>query len=117
MKLIFALLLPFLIGPLFMKNNSGLECNNMKPPASIYDGPYISYKDNWMYVQYISGKEGSLQAKTDSFPLTDRTTIKLTVNTDKPDETLKVYLKEKLEIEKAEYSNVSKQFALSDIEG
>ena len=115
MKLIFAVLPTLLLGPLFLKKNSGLDCNNMKH-QEIYDGPYVSYKGDWIYVDYIMDNHGNYQPKTDSFPLRDKASVKLSVGTKNTGGSFPVYIKEFMENERAEYTNVSKQFAISDIE-
>src|SRR5688500_11884892 len=115
-KLLLFLFPALLVGPLLIEKDNGLECKNMKH-TEIYDGPYVSYKGDWIYVQYIVDNHGSKLAKTDSFPLKDKTSIQLTVNGDSTGGAFSFKLQDKLENEKNQYGNVSKQFALSDIEG
>lgn len=81
------------------------------------DGPYVLYRGDKIYVKYILDNNGTMSAKQDSLALTEKGTISLTVQTDEPGKTFSVKLKPQLQNEEAEFTNVTKQFILSDIEG
>ena len=81
------------------------------------DGPYVLYRGDKIYVKYILDNNGTMSAKQDSLALTEKGTISLTVQTDEHGKTFSVKLKPQLQNEEAEFTNVTKQFILSDIEG
>jgi hypothetical protein len=86
--------------------------------AGQYDGPYVLYKNDKVYVKYIiSDSAGVKSVKQDSMAIAERASISLAVMTDEPGKTFSVSLKSQLENEKSEFSKVSKQFIVSDIEG
>ncbi|HYC40662.1 MAG TPA: metallophosphoesterase [Chitinophagaceae bacterium] len=115
LKLIFVFF-PALLS-LLSRDSAGLECSPMTRTEKIYDGPYVSYRADQVFVQYVIDNNGALQVKTDSFPVRDKASIRLRVGTDVPGETFTVYLKDKLRNEKPEYRRVERQFVISDIEG
>ena len=79
------------------------------------DGPYVLYRGDSVFVHYIIQKDGGKQLQKDSFSTKDN--ITLHILTDEAGKTFPVKLREKLEIEEAEYNDVSKMFIVSDIEG
>ena len=98
--------------------------NNITPLQGItemtvkqYDGPYVLYNNNDMYVKYIFEDSGSRTGHTDSFTISDKTTLSLKVSTDEPGKTFSIQLKNKLQAEKSEYKKPNKLVAISDIEG
>jgi len=82
-----------------------------------YDGPYVLYKNNQVFVKYIFDDAGLKSVKIDSMPLVQKDSLSVMVGTDMPGKTFSVRLKKELETEKTEFPGVSKQFILSDIEG
>ncbi|MFM2338103.1 MAG: hypothetical protein RL115_1296 [Bacteroidota bacterium] len=82
-----------------------------------HDGPYVFCKGKQILVKYIVDDHGNKIVKQDSFALTAKPTINLTIATDIPGQTFNVRLKEKIEVEKTEFKDVKKQFVVSDIEG
>ena len=101
-------------------SRNGQETMTTKPhlpdtPAS--DGPYVLYRNDSVFVNYIEGDSLNASLKTDGMKLSGKDNIALTINTDQPGKTFTVKLKPKLTNEKAEYKNVSKMLILSDIEG
>jgi hypothetical protein len=81
------------------------------------DGPYVSYNGNQVFVKYIMNDHGRKLVKQDSIPLSEKGSLSLNVLTDEEGKTFTVKLKSQLQNEKNEFSNVSKQFIVSDIEG
>jgi len=82
-----------------------------------YDGPYVQYKNEQVFVKYIFENGGTKNVKADSTSLLQKSKIILQVNTDIPGITFPVQLKEQLQIENSEFINVHKQLVMSDIEG
>lgn len=83
----------------------------------VFDGPYVLYRNDSVFVNYIEGDSVSASLKTDSMKVSGKDDITLRINTDLPGKTFTVKLKPKLTNEKAEYKKVSKMLILSDIEG
>lgn len=81
------------------------------------DGPYVSYSATQVFVQYILNDHGNKQIKKDSMPLSEKGNLSLNILTDEEGKTFTVKLKKELENEKTEYSKVTRQFVVSDIEG
>lgn len=81
------------------------------------DGPYVQYRGEQVFVNYILDNHGTKQVKQDSLPVTEKDKVVLTVATDEPGKTFTVKLKKVLEPEKNEYSKISRMFVVSDIEG
>ena len=81
------------------------------------DGPYVLYKNDKVYVKYIFDENGTKSVKQDSIALSQKGSFTLTVLTDEPGKTFEVKLKKELKTEKTEFSDVSKRFVVSDIEG
>ncbi|MBP6232847.1 MAG: metallophosphoesterase [Chitinophagaceae bacterium] len=81
------------------------------------DGPYVLYKNDKVYVKYIFDENGTKSVKQDSIALSQKGSLTLTVLTDEPGKTFEVKLKKELKTEKTEFSDVSKRFVVSDIEG
>jgi len=81
------------------------------------DGPYVSYTGDKVFVKYIMNDHGKKLVKQDSMSLLEKGNLSLNVLTDEDGKTFTVKLKKELENEKTEFSKVSKQFIVSDIEG
>ena len=89
-----------------------------KVQAQQYDGPYVQYKGDRVFVHYIMGKKGKkFSLKTDSIALQQKDNLSLKVMTDIPDKFFRVRLKKELQNEKSEFLKVKNLVALSDIEG
>src|SRR6185436_5479601 len=86
------------------------------PPATI-DGPYVLYRNDSVFVNYIENNSGISSVRTDSMAIVLKNNISLQVNTDIPGKTFNVQLKQKLVNEKSEYNGVKKMLVISDIEG
>src|SRR5882724_1719489 len=82
-----------------------------------FDGPYVLYKNDKVFVKYIVQSNGVRMVQADSMFLSEKKNVTLKVNTDDPGRKFIVHLKDQLENEKTEYKKVSRQFVLSDIEG
>lgn len=94
-----------------------MNTNKHLPGNPVFDGPYVLYRNDSVFVNYIEGDSLSASLKTDSMKLTGKDNITLRINTDLPGKTFPVKLKSNLTNEKAEYKNVSKMLIVSDIEG
>jgi hypothetical protein len=94
-----------------------MNTNKHLPGNPVFDGPYVLYRNDSVFVNYIEGDSLSASLKTDSMKLTGKDNITLRINTDLPGKTFSVKLKSNLTNEKAEYKNVSKMLIVSDIEG
>ena len=105
--LYFILLAPFLSG--FFQDNRPVEKIQI-------DGPYVVYKNDLIYVQYIYQEGGIKLVTTDSFPTSQKKNIDLRVATDEPGKYFTVKLKNKLINEKSEFGKPVKLLAISDIE-
>lgn len=81
------------------------------------DGPYVLYKQDKIYIKYVSDNDGTKTARIDSFSMSEKEKISLSVNTDEPGKTFTVKIRPKLEVEKSDYHNVKKMLVISDIEG
>ncbi len=82
-----------------------------------YDGPYVHYKGDRVFVNYIMESNGTKSVKTDSVPLKQKDNLSLTVMTDIPGKSFQVRLKKELQNEKAEFPKAKNMVVLSDIEG
>lgn len=118
MKKIGFAFLPFLLaGFILPDDRCGTKASIENYHVSQLDGPYVSYKENQVFVKYVQDNHGVKSVKQDSMALPEKDKISLTVLTDEPGKIFTVKLKSGLENEKTEFSNVSKQLILSDIEG
>jgi hypothetical protein len=86
-------------------------------PAVQVDGPYVSYRNDHVFVHYIKKDNDSTVALSDSMPISGKKDISLRVNTDVPGHTFTVKLKEQLTNEPAEFPAPARQLILSDLEG
>ena len=82
-----------------------------------YDGPYVQYKGDYVFVNYIMVTDGAKTVKTDSVTLQQKDKLSLNVETDIPHKPFHVQLKKDLQIEKSEYDKAKRLLVLSDIEG
>lgn len=82
-----------------------------------YDGPYVQYKGDQVFVNYIMESNGTKIIKTDTIALQKKDNLWLKVMTDIPDKSLQVRLKKELQNEKSEFPKVKNLVVLSDIEG
>ena len=86
-------------------------------PELQYDGPYVHYKSDRVFISYIMKSDGTKNLKTDSIALQQKDNLLLNVMTDLRGKSFSVGLKKKLSIEKSETPKVKKLLVLSDIEG
>lgn len=93
------------------------SCHNNAMHVTQTDGPYVFYTNELVHVKYIGDDHGTKIITGDSVHLSKKNELSLKINTDNPSEFFSVRLKDKLEIEKAEYPAPSRQFVVSDIEG
>ena len=84
--------------------------------AVLFDGPYIRYNKNKIYIQNIYIKQGTKFVTNDSSVYSTKKPVTVQVPTDIAGHTFSVELKSKLSDEKSETNKVDKIFILSDIE-
>src|SRR5688572_17762266 len=87
------------------------------PGSAVIDGPYVLYRNDSVFVNYIEDNGGTKSVKTDSMLESSKADINLLVNTGEPGKTFPLVLKSNLANEKPEYNNVKKMLVISDIEG
>ena len=85
--------------------------------TSVIDGPYVLYRNDSVFVNYIIDSAGTKAVRRDSMASSLKNNVTLQINTDIPGKTFTVQLKQKLINEKAEWSGVKKMLVISDIEG
>jgi len=112
-KIIFGFL-PLLVAGFLLQDNSIID--GISSPSR-YDGPYVLYKNDKVYVNYIFDDKGVKTVQTDSVPVSEKNHLVLKIATDIPGKEFSVQLKSKLHNEKNDFRKVSKQLAISDIEG
>lgn len=93
------------------------NCGNTAVQGNQYDGPYVLYKNNQLFVKYIYDDSGVKSVQIDSIPLAQKENTSLRVSTDEPGKVFTVQLKKDLQNERSEFSGVEKMFIVSDIEG
>jgi hypothetical protein len=81
------------------------------------DGPYVFYKKNSVFVNYILDSNDNKWIQTDTASLETKRDLVLNINTGILNQSFSVRLKDQLKDEKDEFDAVSKLFAVSDIEG
>lgn len=81
------------------------------------DGPYVLYRNDSVFVKYIDDNSGAKLVRTDSMQASQKSSLKLVVNSDLPGKSFTVQLKQKHSNEKSEYRDVKKMLVISDIEG
>jgi len=106
---------PLLLLGYFMPEN--IHHSRLKPEGVQIDGPYILYKKDIVYANYIFDNNGEKWVETDKENISDKKNLTLHVSTFFPGQTFEVQLKDQLQVEKSEYTDVDKIFAISDIEG
>lgn len=116
-KLIISL---FLLGTLNLTgpvNVGNLKNMRQKAQDNQYDGPYVRYRDDKIFIDYIMESNGIKTLQRDTIAWQQRSNISLKVMTDVIRKTLQVRLKNVLQNEKSEYPGAKKLLVLSDIEG
>jgi len=88
-----------------------------KPMAVQIDGPYISYKKDLVYANYIFDNNGEKWVETDTENISNKLNFPLHVSSYFPGQTFEINLKEQLQNEESEYDDPGKILAISDIEG
>lgn len=84
---------------------------------AVVDGPYILYRKDTTFVYTILEHSGQRSLHTETIIGAARKDIRFSVPTGNPNESFQVMIKPKLQSEKSEYRKVSKQLAISDMEG
>ncbi|HEV8083537.1 MAG TPA: metallophosphoesterase [Chitinophagaceae bacterium] len=102
---------------IMIPSTSGYGNHHLSGELQIYDGPYVHYKGDRVFINYIMKSDGTKNLKTDSIALQQKDNLLLKVMTDIPGKSFSVGLKKKLSIEKSETPKVKKLLVLSDIEG
>jgi len=86
--------------------------------AQAFDGPYVCYRGNKVFVYTILNGDGGLKAVIDSFPAIEKPKHPLQVNIPgHPDWDFNVTLQQSIKIQPVEYSGSDKILSVSDIEG
>jgi hypothetical protein len=116
-KMVFGILPVLSFGFFLAKKNSDPGSKSQYYADEQYDGPYVQYKGDQIFLQYITQNNGAKKVVRDSMPLSQKGSVSFRVATDEPGKMFSVSLKTELKAEKAEYKNVSKQLVISDIEG
>jgi Calcineurin-like phosphoesterase len=96
-----------------------LSLRSHEPAPADEDGPYVIYRNNKIYINYISvDEDGKPKLSVDSsHTMADRSKVILNIATDVPGTYFKVKLKDKNPIEKSEFPRPKKMLVVSDIEG
>jgi hypothetical protein len=115
-KLVIAFLSLFTLN-LMVPNNNNDNQRQLQNVDSQYDGPYVYYKGDKVYADYVMIINGEQQIKTDSVSIQQKDNLVLHVTTDNPSKSFQVKLKKELKIENSETPKVNKLLVLSDIEG
>src|SRR5688572_7586153 len=99
--------------------NSEKRSNLHKQAAdtTVIDGPYVLYRNDSVFVNYIVDSSGVKAVRRDSMSSSAKNKVNLQINTDLPGKTFAVQLKQKLSNEKSEWNGVKKMLVISDIEG
>jgi len=99
--------------------NSEKRSNLHKQAAdtTVIDGPYVLYRNDSVFVNYIVDSSGVKAVRRDSMSSSAKNNVNLQINTDLPGKTFAVQLKQKLSNEKSEWNGVKKMLVISDIEG
>lgn len=87
------------------------------PEATVIDGPYVLYRNDSVFVNYIVDSAGVKAVRRDSMSSSAKNNVNLQINTDIPGKNFSVQLKQKLSTEKSEWNGVKKMLVISDIEG
>src|SRR6185436_12651444 len=116
-KLILAFLSILTFNTMIPVNNGSSKHLRHKEQEEQYDGPYVQYRDDGVFVNYIMDSAGTKILKTDSIPLQQKDNLSVHVMTDIPGKSFQVRLKKKLRNEKSEFHKVNNLVVLSDIEG
>jgi hypothetical protein len=114
MKTIIPALIPIMLAGFILP---GEDCGTHRPHTTRYDGPYVLYRNNRVFVKYINDDHGIKKVQADSMPLDQKAAVILQVATDDPAKMFTVKLKSELPVEKTDYAGASRLFILSDIEG
>jgi Calcineurin-like phosphoesterase len=96
-----------------------LSAQKDDPPdeREVTDGPYVTYSDSRMYVNYIVKDGDTLARKVDSMEIGRRSGYVLKVSTEVPGKTFEVKLKAKLQEERSVWGKPKRALVISDIEG
>ncbi|MGQ0739758.1 MAG: metallophosphoesterase [Bacteroidota bacterium] len=114
MKHIALAFIPFILAGFVLP---GENCSTPKPHTTRYDGPYVLYGDNLVFVKYIVDDHGVKKVQADSMPLSKKADVSLQVASDEPGKLFTVKLKGDLQNEKTDFPSINKMYIVSDIEG
>ena len=116
-KNIFTFFPIILFGFLASENNAGFHKSVTVDSLTQFDGPYVLYRNNQVFVKSIFNNSGIKTVKIDSFPFAQKNELVLQVSTDEDGKTFPVHLKAKMQNERSMFKKASKLFVVSDIEG
>ncbi|MBK5271443.1 MAG: metallophosphoesterase [Bacteroidia bacterium] len=123
MKRIMVFFPTLFLGMIFLKKDASCWDNQQNNSAVIkiaeeqYDGPYVQYIDRSILVNYVLQNKRGKKVKVETVGLSKKSNLILNIATDEPGKFFQVRLKEQLQNENTEFTNVSRQLVLSDIEG
>jgi hypothetical protein len=115
--------LAFIVFPLlligFVLPNTAFRSGYKKnmTATSPYDGPYVLYKNDQVFIKNVFDDGGIKSVTIDSVNISQKAALSLTLATDEPGKTFSVQLKSQLQNEKSEFKKADKQVVISDIEG
>ncbi len=103
---------------IMIPSTSGYGNDNLPGEHEVQnDGPYVQYRNDRIFINYIMESDGTKNLKTDSVALQQKDNLSLKVMTDIPGRSFQVRLKKELQNEKSEFHKVKNLVVLSDIEG
>ena len=84
-KVVFAFA-PLLIAGFIISNNGNKNLSvNTTTMDSTYDGPYVLYKNDQLFIKNITSDNDVKAAKVDSLNISGKSSVTLTVATDEPE--------------------------------
>src|SRR5690348_8303977 len=98
MKKIALSIIPLMLAGFFIP---GENCGNAVPQPEKYDGPFVLYKNDKVYINYILAENDSKQVRTDSMPLSQKDSAVLETGTG--ESAFSFHLKPSLQNEPSEY--------------
>jgi hypothetical protein len=93
------------------------QCKQTEPPVPQTDGPYVLYHNGKIFIYSILQKDTARTLQTDSFSLTDKSNITLSVSGGERNGSFRFPLQREFSVSPSQYPPSSKMFILSDIEG
>ena len=92
MKRISFALFPLIAATIFLQDDCSRPRVFNLSIANQSDGPYVLYRGDKMYVNYIADSQGIRTVITDSIAVSNKASLSLTILTDEPGKTFSVQL-------------------------